>query len=149
VTQALLRITKGGPALRPSTWADLARRVAPLDQHGPWPRLPIWHGDADTTVAPGNAIQPATQWRALHGLPDVPSRDEIEAGARHRAWGDAVELWILQGMAHGYPIGDGIGQPGSFVFDIGLPATGHIAAFWQLDCSSAAAVPWSAVALAS
>jgi poly(hydroxyalkanoate) depolymerase family esterase len=132
-TEAWLRMASAGPELRSSVWADQVRRVAPPGYRGPWPRLSIWHGGNDTMVAPDNALLLAKQWRALHGLAEQPARDLVEAGARHRAWGDAVELWTLPGMAHGYPVGGGTGRPGPFVLDYGIPATAHIARFWGLD----------------
>lgn len=130
--QGLLRMASAGPERRPSGWADQVRRVAPRDYHGAWPRLSIWHGEADETVAMENGWLLTTQWRALHGLAETPSRDETENGVRHRGWGDAVELWTLPGMAHGYPIGHGAGQAAPFMLDRGIPATTRIAEFWRL-----------------
>jgi poly(hydroxyalkanoate) depolymerase family esterase len=131
--QALLHMANAGPDRRPAEWADHVRRMAPPGYAGPWPRLSVWHGDADETVVPGNGALLAGQWRAVHGQPAAPAVDEIVAGARHRVWGNAVELWTLPGMTHGYPVGAGVGRTASFMLDRGLPATPRIAAFWKLS----------------
>jgi poly(hydroxyalkanoate) depolymerase family esterase len=130
--QGLLRMAGPGPERPPSVWADRVRRMAPADYAGPWPIVSIWHGEADATVVPDNAELLATQWRALHGLSAPPTRDETLPGARHRRWDDAVELWTLTGMPHGYPIAAGPGRPTPFMIGCSLPATPRIAAFWGL-----------------
>jgi feruloyl esterase len=131
--QGLLRMASAGPKRSPAAWAEEVRRSGPRDYRGHWPRLSIWHGDADDTVAPGNALLLATQWRTLHDLPEVPAQDSTVDGVRHRVWGEAVELWTLPGMPHGYPVGAGVGQAAPFMLDRGLPATPRIAAFWGLE----------------
>lgn len=134
--QALARMAQAGPQRSPEQWAQEVRDAAPRGFDGPWPRLSIWHGEADTVVAPENATLLATQWRALHGLPDAPVEDVAEAGVRRRRWGrdgaPAVELWTLPGMAHGYPINGGLGHASRFVPEAAVAATPAIAAFWKL-----------------
>nr|WP_245268781.1 PHB depolymerase family esterase [Mesorhizobium sp. WSM2561] len=50
----------GGPSEQ-----ELRRLVQRASSHkGPWPRLSIWQGSADHTVAPSNAEAIAAQWRA-------------------------------------------------------------------------------------
>ena len=57
---------------------ELGAKVRRASSHkGPWPRVQIWHGGADTTVAPGNADAIALQWAQ-------PARAEAEAGPRGR-----------------------------------------------------------------
>jgi poly(hydroxyalkanoate) depolymerase family esterase len=130
--QALLRMANPGPERRPEAWADLVRRAAPPGFPGPWPRLSIWHGEADETVAPGNATLLLTQWRTLLGLSEPPVRDVSTGGARQRSWGTGLELWTLAGMGHGYPVGEGLGRPGRFVLPQPVSATVRIARFWGL-----------------
>src|SRR5690606_1631595 len=57
----------------PGQWADLVRRSAP-DHPGSWPTVAIFHGTADTTVAPVNADELRDQWTAVHGVSQEPSR---------------------------------------------------------------------------
>ncbi len=56
-------------------WA-LLRAASPHD--GPWPRITIWQGTADHTVAPSNAEDIAAQWRSVHGS----ARPDAERDAR-------------------------------------------------------------------
>ena len=44
----------------------LVRRAAPEPER--WPALAVWHGTADTVVAPGNARAIARQWLDARGL---------------------------------------------------------------------------------
>src|SRR6476660_7035896 len=52
-------------------WGDLVRAASP--HRGAWPRISVWHGDADATVIPSNAIEIIKQWTDVHGLPASPS----------------------------------------------------------------------------
>jgi poly(hydroxyalkanoate) depolymerase family esterase len=121
-------------------WADLVRAAS--EHQGPWPRVSIWHGDADATVAPGNAQEIVKQWVGLHGLELAPTSEETVAGAQRSVWRDAkgrdvVELHLVPGMGHGAPVdpgeGDGhAGAVGPFMLDAGISSTWHIARFWGL-----------------
>lgn len=126
--QALTRMAHGGPSYSPQEWVERARRLAPPGYAGPWPRLSVWHGGADQVVAPDNGPRLATQWRALHGLPDTPTRET----AHHRVWGDAVELWTLPGLGHAWAIGDGQGRPSPFAVPGPVAAVGRIVRFWGI-----------------
>ena len=67
--------------------AELGRKVRRASPHkGPWPRVQIWHGSADTTVAPSNGDAIALQWAQLHGLEPKPAREDRVAGYPRRAW---------------------------------------------------------------
>src|SRR5207237_4224060 len=59
------------PARSAREWGDLVRGAAPHD--GPWPRVSVWHGNADKTVIPSNADEILKQWTEVHGLPITPS----------------------------------------------------------------------------
>ncbi|WP_043365541.1 PHB depolymerase family esterase [Belnapia sp. F-4-1] len=116
-------------------WAALVRAASP--HRGPWPRVSIWQGDADTTVRPVNGEQLARQWAALHGTTGAP----VESGnGAHRAlaWQDAggrvvLEHHIIAGMAHGVPLdSSGIGQAGPFFLQAGIGSTAAIAEFFGL-----------------
>ncbi len=116
-------------------WAALVRAASP--HRGPWPRVSIWQGDADTTVRPVNAEQLARQWAALHGTTGAP----VESGSgTHRAlaWRDAggqvvLEHHTIAGMAHGVPLdASGIGQAGPFFLQAGIGSTAAIAEFFGL-----------------
>src|SRR3954471_8381272 len=83
------------------------RRASP--HRGPWPRVQIWQGSADTTVTPGNADAIALQWAFLQGLEPKPDRIDRVRNFPRRAWlaGDGtplIEQYAITGMAHGIPL---------------------------------------------
>jgi poly(hydroxyalkanoate) depolymerase family esterase len=93
----------------------------------PWPRLAVWQGGADLTVAPRNAEALARQWTALHGLPDAPDREESAGTQRIERWlgegGTAlVEVRRLGELAHAQPIDPraGCGSAAAFLTDVGV-----------------------------
>ncbi|HEY4044832.1 MAG TPA: PHB depolymerase family esterase [Rhodopila sp.] len=135
--QALLRMASPGPDQSPKSWADRARAAAPRGYAGPWPRLSVWQGQADTIVAPANATLLVTQWRALHGLTAPAVLEQVQNGVLHRTWPDRkhrlVELWSLPGLPHAYPVGTRVVAPGHFVESAPVDATAGIARFFGLD----------------
>ena len=69
---------------RPATgWGDAVRAASP--HRGPWPRVSIWHGDADPSVHPVNAERLVEQWTDLHGLASTPALEERAGGHLHRS----------------------------------------------------------------
>ena len=122
----------------------LGDRVRTASEHrGPWPKISVWHGTADTIVKPSNAEHSVNQWIDVHGLTSEPSRSERSGGHVHRIWnGDdgcaVLESFTLQGMPHGVPLGltTGVGScgvAGQYFLDVGLCSTSHIAAAWGLN----------------
>ena len=116
-TEALARMAEAGPTRSPADWAAQVLHAAPADYVGPWPRVSIWHGDADRVVDPANARLLAEQWSAVHGLNSV-GRSVDPQGREIWGWKDqpAVELRILPGVAHVWP----------------SDAASQIAGFWGL-----------------
>ena len=135
--QAILRMASGGPEQSPEAWADHVRAVAPRGFTGPWPRLSVWQGQADTTVAPANGNLLAMQWRALHGLAAPAMAEQVRNGVQHRMWPDGtrrlVEQWSLPLLPHAYPAGTRVVAPGGFVEQAPVDATAGIARFFGLD----------------
>ena len=115
----------------------MCARAAPDGFAGPWPRLSVWQGQADTTVAPDNGTLLATQWRALHGLAAAAVTEQVSNGVRHQMWPNGrqcqVELWSMPHLAHAYPVGDRVAAPGHFVEQAPVDATAGIARFFGLD----------------
>ena len=136
MVRALTIMAHGGRDATPAEWIARARQVAPPDYRGPWPRLSVWHGDADPVVVPSNGAQLAAQWRALHGLPEAPAAQNAEApaaqNALHQAWGDAVELWTLPRLGHAWAIGAGAGRPSQFAVQGPIDAVSEIVRFWRI-----------------
>jgi poly(hydroxyalkanoate) depolymerase family esterase len=108
-SEALRRMAEAGPARSPADWAEQVRHAAPIGYPGPWPRVSIWHGEADGVVDPANSRLLGMQWSALHGLDSV-APDTLELlGMRRERWTTAgrpvVERWSLPGVAHEWPHG--------------------------------------------
>jgi poly(hydroxyalkanoate) depolymerase family esterase len=135
--QAILRMASAGPQQSPEAWAEQVRAAAPAGFDGPWPRLSVWQGQADMTVAPENGGLLATQWCALHGLTTSASKAQVPEGVTHQMWPDAkhslVELWSLPHLPHAYPAGTHVVAPGRFVQQAPVDATVEIARFFALD----------------
>jgi poly(hydroxyalkanoate) depolymerase family esterase len=120
----------------------LAARVRAAGGHGGrWPRLAVWQGQADRTVAPANAEAIALQWLTLHGLSGPPTQVEQLGPVRASTWVDRsgkpiVELDLVEGLGHGAPIaatGPGaLGRPGAFLLEAGVSSTSEIARFFGL-----------------
>ncbi|MBZ9710901.1 PHB depolymerase family esterase [Mesorhizobium sp. B3-2-1] len=108
------------------------------DHRGPWPRISIWHGTADRTVAHSNAEAVAAQWQGVHGLEKTPTRSEVSGRHARRLWLDpagevALEINSIAGMGHGVPLAnDGFSAPGPFMLDSGISSTRETARFWGI-----------------
>ncbi len=138
---AVLRMRRADGFRTRGGLAEDVRAVTGAATRKKWPRLSIWQGERDRTVAPENAELLAAQWSELHGFPDQPTRDETPAaGVRHRTWsrGDrppSVEIWTLAGLGHGFPIhpgGQDGGRAGPWVVDAGLSGARLMADFWGI-----------------
>lgn len=110
-------------------WGDLVREASP--HRGPWPRISIWHGDADNTVIPSNARELIKQWTDVHGLPPSPSLKTRVDGHPREVWlgkagEELIEAYTIANMAHGTPLATGKGEkvcgvPGRFFCQWGFP----------------------------
>lgn len=127
----------GGPSK-----AELQRRLAQATSHkGTWPKLSIWQGTADHTVAPANADSLVAQWQGVHRVGASPARQETIDGQTRQVWCDAdghevIEKYTIAGMGHGTPLktvgDDGLGHAAPFMLEVGISSTRHMAAFWDL-----------------
>jgi poly(3-hydroxybutyrate) depolymerase len=129
-------------------WGDAVRGMS--NHKGPWPRVSVWHGDADRTVGVANQAAIVAQWRDVHGLTAEPVETHL-AQARALRWGDGkgpvtLEAITLPGFGHGVPIKAGAdkdccGQPAPFILEAGISSSLHIAEFFGLtQVKQAAAV---------
>lgn len=121
----------------------LGDRVRGASGHrGPWPRVSIWHGSADTVVRPGNGTELVKQWTDVHGLALASGRRDAVDGFPRETWSDAsgraaVEFFAIDGMGHGTPLQVGTGdehcgQAGPFLLDVGISSSLHMLRFWGL-----------------
>ncbi|MFH9212743.1 extracellular catalytic domain type 1 short-chain-length polyhydroxyalkanoate depolymerase [Streptomyces globisporus] len=119
----------------PAAWAQAVRDAHPGFE-GPWPRVAIWHGDNDATVAPRNADELRDQWTAVHGLGQTPGRTStIGPNSTRRSeylsadgGASVVEVNRVPGIGHGTPV-----DPGSGAEQCGATGTQH---FIDSICSS-------------
>jgi poly(hydroxyalkanoate) depolymerase family esterase len=90
---------------------------------GPWPKISVWHGTADTVVRPSNADHSIKQWLDVQKLTERPSGEEQIGRHTRRIWRDArgdsrLEAYSIGGMGHGVPIAttgvDSCGVTGPF-----------------------------------
>ena len=119
---------------------DLVRAASP--HKGPWPRVSVWHGGADTVVKSKNADEILKQWTDVHGLELPPTSTDRVDGYPRQVWrnpaGESViESYTIPAMAHGTPLATGpsdehVGVPGDFLLDVGISSSYHIAKFWGL-----------------
>jgi feruloyl esterase len=142
VQQAFESMFQGRSHTAP-VWGDLVRRAS--GHRGPWPRVAIWHGDADATVKPINADSLIQQWTDVHGIDSAPDEDQLD-GYPRKVWRrdgvDVVESITITGMAHGTPLATGThgGTAGPFMLEAGISSSYHIAKFFGL--TGEGAVRW-------
>nr|VFK41934.1 MAG: esterase, PHB depolymerase family [Candidatus Kentron sp. TC] len=130
-----------GRSLTGREWGDRVRLAS--SHRGPWPKVSVWHGDADTAVAPINAEESIKQWLDVHGLSSDPAVEERVDGFPRRVWQDSrgeslVESYTITGMSHGQPLhADGAahscGTAAPFFNDVGISSAYRIAKFWGLS----------------
>jgi feruloyl esterase len=128
------------PSRSPRAWGDLVRKAS--SHRGPWPRVSIWHGDADKTVIPPNALELLKQWTDVHGLPLSPSRNSRVDGFPREVWlseagEELIETYTITNMAHGTPLAIGesegaCGAAGPFLLPVGISSSYHIAKFFGI-----------------
>jgi hypothetical protein len=102
----------------------------------------VWHGNADKTVIPSNALEILKQWTEVHGLPLSSSVKTRVDGYPREVWingaGDElIEKYTITNMAHGTPLGIGeaegaCGAPGPFLLPVGISSSYHIAKFFGI-----------------
>jgi poly(hydroxyalkanoate) depolymerase family esterase len=119
--------------------AELRRMLREASSHrGAWPRVSIWQGVSDQTVAPSNAEAIASQWRGVHQLDSAPTHARTEGKSTRQSWCNAsgevvLEVNIIAGMGHGTPIDKtGYGTPGPYMLDVGISSMQEIARFWEI-----------------
>ncbi|MDY0814330.1 PHB depolymerase family esterase [Kitasatospora purpeofusca] len=128
--------------LTPAQWAEKVRRADP-GHSGPWPRVAIWQGTADTTVRPVNATELRDQWTEVWGIGQSPSGTRsLPGGTTETRYDDAggrpaVALYSIAGMGHGLAVAPGsgadrCGATGAYFLDA-ICSGYHTALFWGLD----------------
>jgi hypothetical protein len=126
--------------LTPKAWGDLVR-AADSGYAGPWPRVQIWHGSSDGTVAPQNATELVKQWTDVNGTDQTADATEtigkVTRTEYHAGSTVAVEELIVSNMGHAVSIGPtdpqhACGQAGTYFVDEGMCSTWRAAMFFGL-----------------
>lgn len=135
-----LRCMGGPPDKSAADWGEAVRSVT--SHRGPWPRISVWQGDADSAVDPANATAIAGQWANVHGIDVSPERKQDPKGFLHSLYRDAngralVEIYRIDEMGHGAPVDPGpgkdqCGKTGKFFPDMDICSSIYIARFWGL-----------------
>lgn len=89
----------------PEQWGNVVRGMYP-GYDGPRPRMQIWHGSADSTLAPQNYQETIKQWTNVFGVPQTPTSTKAntpQANYRTDDYGDHVEGIYAQGVGHSVP----------------------------------------------
>jgi feruloyl esterase len=140
------------------TGDDLGDRVRAASSHNAqWPRISVWHGDADKIVASRNSGETVKQWLNVHGLPSMPTFTEDKNGCRRQVWCDGtggrqIERYDVAGMCHGAPLEPGekesqCGTSGSYFYDVGVSSSWLLAKFWGLFDDSGRGAPLASEAI--
>jgi poly(hydroxyalkanoate) depolymerase family esterase len=124
----------------PQAWGDLVRG-ADSGFSGPWPRVQIWQGSSDFTVAPANATELVKQWTDVWGTDQTADATDTISTATRTQYNAgstvAVELYTVTGMGHAIAIGvdpDGAcpATTGAYFSDEKICSTTRAAAFFDL-----------------
>jgi len=86
-------------------WAAQARAMYP-GYNGTYPRIQIWHGEADFFVRYENMAETMKQWSGVLGLPFTKNNtDTPQAGYTQMVYGDGTKLlgYSARGVGHTVP----------------------------------------------
>ncbi|RCH68963.1 esterase [Streptomyces sp. SDr-06] len=133
-----------GVSHTPEVWAQRVRDAFP-SWRGPWPRVAVWQGDKDPTVAPANADALRDQWTAVHGIAQTPTTTrtigpDATRQERYAApdGSTAVEVDRVPDIGHGTPVDPGsgaqqCGNTGTANFIASICSSYWIGQFFHLD----------------
>ncbi len=125
----------------PAQWGDHVRGVQP-GYSGPWPKVQIWHGSADGTVAIMNQTELMEQWTNVHGIDQTEdATSQLDGHTRKEYKNSAgvtlVETVTVMGMGHGHPVDPTMCGRSSFYFpDANTCGVRRVAEFWGLTGGS-------------
>lgn len=97
----------GSVDLMPADWAQKVRTAA-MPYTGPWPRIAIWQGLNDGTVATSNRLELVEQWTALQGIDQTADGTQPIASGGTRTFfktasgSSVVELNEVPNVGHAF-----------------------------------------------
>ncbi|MCG6863385.1 MAG: PHB depolymerase family esterase [Chromatiaceae bacterium] len=129
------------PDKKAAEWGAAVRSAT--SHKGPWPRISVWQGEADSAVDPENAEAIVRQWTNVHGIDSRPVQVNDLTGRVHSLYPDSngralVESYRIKGMGHGVPVDPGpgerqCGKAGRFFPDADICSSFWIGRSWGLD----------------
>ena len=123
----------------PNAWGNLVRGAPSYS--GAWPKVSIWHGDADFTVNYANLREAVEQWTNVHGTDQQADISDTVKGYPHKVYQkdgvNVVETYTLTGMGHGTPVDPGsaetnCGQAGVYLLDVNICSSYFTGRFWGI-----------------
>ncbi|NBB70836.1 MAG: PHB depolymerase family esterase [Alphaproteobacteria bacterium] len=122
-------------------WGDAVRALHPTPP-ARWPRVSLWHGDADEVVDPANQRELLQQWSDVHGIDTAPESREVVSDAARERHADAagttlIESWTLADFPHALAVDPdaepvACGVAAEFLEPAELCTVRRVAAFWGL-----------------
>jgi len=107
----------------PAQWGALAKKGFP-GYGGPYPRLTVWQGSADTTVNTANLSEIVSQWTNVTGASATATKTDTVNGFPHNEYADSsgvvrVESYSITGMSHAVAIdtSQGCGTASTYFVD--------------------------------
>ncbi|MFI6566079.1 PHB depolymerase family esterase [Streptomyces sp. NPDC050534] len=106
--------TTGTTSHTPQQWGDLIRG-AHTGYTGPYPRVAVWQGGADTKVNPAELTYSRDGWTNVWGIGQTPSSTRsLPGGTTENLYNDAhgdpaVVTFMVSGMQHGLAVNPGSG----------------------------------------
>ena len=95
----------GQSTATPQKWGDVVRNMYP-GYNGTRPRMQVWHGSTDGTLAPANYQETIKQWTNVFGVTITPTSskpDTPEKNYRTDDFGPSVQGIWAQGVGHSVP----------------------------------------------
>ena len=127
----------GTKILTPQQWGDKVRAASSWT--GPWPKVAVLHGTADTQVNYQDMTEVVKQWTNVQGIDQTADVNDTVGGYPHAVYKDAsgnslVETFSITGMNHGWAIDPGTGPlncgtAGTYFNDVNMCGS-YYAAQW-------------------
>ncbi|KAL2185300.1 carbohydrate esterase family 1 protein [Thermothelomyces heterothallicus CBS 203.75] len=95
----------GRSRARPEQWGNVVRDMYP-GYEGPRPKMQIWHGSVDSTLAPANYEETIKQWTNVFGVSQGPTHSvENYPAPNYRTddYGENVQGIFANGVGHSVP----------------------------------------------
>ncbi|RYO81805.1 hypothetical protein DL762_006930 [Monosporascus cannonballus] len=95
----------GRSVTTPQAWGDVARAMYP-GYDGARPKIQVWHGGVDTTIAPQNYQEEIKQWTNVFGVSQEPTAERQnfpQPGYVTSDFGDNVQGIFARSVGHSVP----------------------------------------------